>query len=306
MFPKGNSYCHMAINLTDNCNTCCRYCFRENSPRGRDFLSANTVIGILEYCAKMADSKKYLQLTGGEIFCHPDIWEIMNIALQLGFYLQLQTNGLCFSSMSDDELRWFSQENVNTKISFDGWDPDTHEVFRAKGSFSVAYDGLKKFVRFSPKFSFKSVINQKTFSCYEKMLDFAIDVRARGISYNFLRPEGFGKSIDLQLDELEFVKHMVPFFNQDKYRHLLNGTSILTTWLMPNPTVDFFQCFYVHCDGNIYPTQDLIAEQLIGNVKNSPEELRPDKITPTTRSVKPEIWEYVKANLKIEGVKTHG
>ncbi len=143
--PVERFFSSLTINLTNRCNTYCKYCFRDSRKFGQDKIRIDDVKRVLDFFKeKQSDVRElYLQLTGGEIFLCSAIFEIIELALLFGYTLRLQTNGLLFNKMTEKQLRILSSEKIIIKVSLDGWDSRTHELYRAKGSFSKVVSGIK-------------------------------------------------------------------------------------------------------------------------------------------------------------------
>jgi 7,8-dihydro-6-hydroxymethylpterin dimethyltransferase len=105
-----NAYSYVVFNLANKCNTVCRYCFQDSTPENEQFLPLETIKKCLDYCLPRADSKLFAQFTGGEIFLHPEIWEILDYAKSKGWALRLQTNGLTIGQMTPGQLSFLSRE----------------------------------------------------------------------------------------------------------------------------------------------------------------------------------------------------
>ncbi|HUT86348.1 MAG TPA: radical SAM protein, partial [Elusimicrobiales bacterium] len=89
-----NSLC---INLTNRCNTYCKYCFQESIPDKNDYIVLKDIKKVLDFFEKKGAGKignKYLQLTGGEVTLHKDFFEIMELGLSYGYYMRIQTNAI--------------------------------------------------------------------------------------------------------------------------------------------------------------------------------------------------------------------
>lgn len=294
-----NAYSYIAFSLTNRCNTVCRYCFKSCSSKNNQFLPFETIKSCLDWCAARADSKTFAQFTGGEPFLHPNIWEILNYARSKDFTLRLQTNGLMLSQMTPAQFTLLAQPGQVFKISLDGYDEETHEEMRAKGTFKRIMRGIEMIKSYKPRYCVKSVLSSRVATNFQKMLDLSLSIGAAGISYNLLRPEG--KAIDLTnpVDELEFTRLALELFNQKKYHHLLNGSRILEIWLYPQSFVKH-SFFYVNHDGNVYPSQDLVPQECIGNVNNGPTCLIENNLAPQYVEIPIELYQLIKKDLCIE------
>jgi len=136
MFPlnAGETWANsLCINLTNKCNTFCKYCFQDAVSVADHRFFAKDIKRVFDYFKsrnRNSNKKKHLQLTGGEPTIHPEFFEIMQLGLEYGYVIRLQTNGLSFATMTEPELSRFNSPNILIKISLDGWDSQTHEYLR--------------------------------------------------------------------------------------------------------------------------------------------------------------------------------
>jgi MoaA/NifB/PqqE/SkfB family radical SAM enzyme len=260
---------------------------------------------VLEFFSKKQQKgERYLQLTGGEIFLHPDIFEIIQLGLSFGYTLRLQTNGFLFNKMGDEKLRILSSKKVMIKISLDGWNQETHEFYRAKGSFNKVIAGIKIIRRHNQNIGIKTVVHTLNFPEIYRMLDMCLYLGARGFSYNILRPEGRGINIKNPIKEINIVKKLVPYFNQRKYQGLLNGTNILKYYLNESNVTKISKGFYINFDGSIYPTQECIQEEKIGSIfgQDLSKEFNPNQFPNLKLVIPSEVFWYIKQNLFLREV----
>ena len=94
------------MELTYRCNLHCVHCYTDPY-NGRDFFPRElTLTEIKRIIGEMADlGILWLNLTGGEIFTHPNFFEIYDYAYREGFLLMLYTNGTIFTQAIIDRLK---------------------------------------------------------------------------------------------------------------------------------------------------------------------------------------------------------
>lgn len=303
-----DAWTSLIINLTNRCNTHCRYCFQSARKTETDHLSRANVYRILSFFSTKTDKLKVVQLTGGESTLHPEFSEIVEDALSLGFAVRVQTNGLSFADMTDRALALYSSPRVFVKISVDGWDSHSHEYLRARGSFDNILRGLERLRMVSNNIAVKSVIHNRNHNDIHRMLDFCLEHGARGYGYNVLRFEGDASSLDTEtpIKELDVVKRLIPYLNQPKYRHLLNGTRILRYFLSPTWQIPLPKSFYVDYDGCIFSDQCCNSEDCIGNACEGDLDKQFDvhKIKQLYFETDEETHAFVRENLKIKPIRS--
>lgn len=299
--PRENCFNSLCINLTNKCNTWCKYCFQNSSNRETDYIRAKDIKRVLEFFVRyQRDGKKYLQLTGGEIFIHPDIFEIIQIALSFGYILRLQTNGLLFEQMSKKELKSLSSPRIIIKVSLDGWDPTTHEYYRAKGSFEKVINGIRQIREWNQNLGIKTCVHKLNLPEFWRMLDLCLELRVRIFSYNLLRKEGRAEDLEFEpINELDVAQKLLPYFNQRKYHYLLNGNNILKYYLAKSNIIPIQKTFYINYDGGIFPTQDCREEERIGSIfeKDLATQFNPKLLFDKFLVIPEDLYMYIKQNL---------
>lgn len=302
MIPNENACNSLTVNLTNKCNTWCRYCFQKSGPSGTDCIKAKDIQRILEFFRERQDGgEKYLQITGGEPFLHPDIFEIIKLALLFGYTIRIQTNGILLNRMTEEQMVILSSDQILVKVSLDGWNAETHERWRARGSFNKVVSGIKRLRKYNRNIGIKTVVHDLNFPEICRMLDMCLDLGARAFSYNQLRFEGRAEPLrsgHKPIEEREIVEKLLPYFGKRRYQPLLNGTWIMRYYrrllegssVLRNP-----EGFYIDYGGGIYPNQRCLESERIGSIFGGSlsEEFDFDKLTPEEISVSSDVLEMV-------------
>lgn len=93
------------LELTYRCNLHCRHCYTDPYNSKEFFPHELTRAEIERLLGDMQDlGIIWLNLTGGDIFMHPEFFEIYESAYRRGFLLQLYTNGTLFTRSIIDRL----------------------------------------------------------------------------------------------------------------------------------------------------------------------------------------------------------
>lgn len=122
----------LTLFLNTECQLCCRYCFGwEQKDNSEIRLSVQFVDEVLS--AFWSKGHRYVTLTGGEPFLHPEIKEIIQITHDKGFWITLLTNGLAIDSSMVSFLSNFWRLQI--RVSLEAADAEKHEYFRGKGTF---------------------------------------------------------------------------------------------------------------------------------------------------------------------------
>jgi AdoMet-dependent heme synthase len=127
------------------CNIQCAHCFISCGPRNHafGFLTLEQVMRALEDSVPLGVREYYF--TGGEPFLHPDIVEILSLALDRGPTTVL-TNGMVLKERHLAPLAAKAEEvphSLEFRLSIDGPSAEIHDALRGAGAFEQAMAGLE-------------------------------------------------------------------------------------------------------------------------------------------------------------------
>ena len=131
------------------CNLRCTHCFLSCAPENDTLglLSLDQIRTRLEESVPLGVREYYF--TGGEPFLHPQIVDILSLALTYGPTTVL-TNGTLLRPRNVEPLavaaaasRW----SLEFRLSLDGFDAGSNDALRGAGSFERALDGLELLLR---------------------------------------------------------------------------------------------------------------------------------------------------------------
>ncbi len=154
-----DSILSVGITLTNRCNLLCLHCYQGSGPANtaQGDVSTGEVIDFLEFLAlKYPPSVKYVQLSGGEIFMRPDLFDVIQAALDIGYQVRLSTNGILINKLSEEQMNILANQNIHPRVSIDGPDPETHGVYRPANSFRPALNGFKRLAEANPNAGIKT------------------------------------------------------------------------------------------------------------------------------------------------------
>jgi MoaA/NifB/PqqE/SkfB family radical SAM enzyme len=123
------------LNITQRCNLRCSYCFGQYYSEIDEltFTQASRILSEL-----YALGARRLALGGGEPLLYEDIDELIKFAIKLGFDVGLNSNGILVSQHLS-ALGLLS----NLSISLDGASSEINDVYRGRGSFENAIQGIE-------------------------------------------------------------------------------------------------------------------------------------------------------------------
>ncbi|MFB6296375.1 MAG: radical SAM protein [Halobacteriales archaeon] len=121
--------CLAVIEVTQDCNLSCSYCFAGSGPGGNQ-LPRETVIDRLE-TVRSEGGTRPIQFSGGEPTVHEELPEFVEAAREMGFeHVQVNTNGLRLASEEGYAERIAEAGVTAIYLQFDGLEPETYEAIR--------------------------------------------------------------------------------------------------------------------------------------------------------------------------------
>lgn len=292
--PHEQPFNSFSINLTNRCDTICKYCFRKASLKGES-LPIGDLKRALAFFNDVNPGPKAVQLTGGEIFTYQGLFDVLNCGIGMNYQFRLQSNGLIVSELSDKELQFLFKPEIAIKISLDGITQEAHEFYRGKGTFERVMSSISRLAGKS-RLGIRSVFHEGNINQLEEILKFCQEKQITSFGYNRLVRRGFAERIaEKQISEEEIVERVLTFLGKTRDFRLLNGTPI-QAYIINNkfPNRDTRQ-FYLNWDGFIYSNQDCSAEDLIGTVFSSDLGLQFDVTKLKGRKIEPsrKVWDII-------------
>lgn len=142
------------INTGTLCNIECANCYIHSSPT-EDRLSYITAAEVAAYLDEIAIerlSTREIGFTGGEPFMNPDIFDMVEDALQRGHEALILTNAMqpmmrsrCRAELLRLQARYGA--SLKLRVSLDHYTEELHDLERGKGSFGKTVEGLRFLAR---------------------------------------------------------------------------------------------------------------------------------------------------------------
>jgi len=187
------------------CNLECIHCRRlevSNELSKRD-LTTEQAKGFIHTLPEIG--KPILVFSGGEPLKRPDIFELAELARALGLPTALATNGTLITETIAQRIINSGIRRVS--ISFDGPDPESHDLFRGTGAFDAAIAGFKILRKNGMSMQINTTIARHNYSKLNKMYDLALELGTDALHLFMLVPVGCGmelpESIKLNAEEYE-------------------------------------------------------------------------------------------------------
>ncbi len=129
-----NHSCNMLIEVTQRCNLTCPTCYAGSSPQRDEMLSVADFTALLDdLLAKGKGDADLVQLSGGEPTIHPQIFELIEIALDRGIkQVYVNTNGIKLARREFAERIADFGSRVSVYLQFDGFKRSTLRVLRGR------------------------------------------------------------------------------------------------------------------------------------------------------------------------------
>jgi hypothetical protein len=129
------------------CNLTCQHCYIESSPKNDRlaYLTAAEVGGYLEEIEACGLATSLIGFTGGEPFMNPELPEMLDDVLSLGFRALVLTNAMrpmakCERALL--RLRDRFGDRLTIRVSIDHYGQQVHEVERGERSWCPTIDGF--------------------------------------------------------------------------------------------------------------------------------------------------------------------
>jgi len=181
-------------NLTWKCNLKCKHCYENAGPLG--VKSTDNELTLDEKLAAIdhiADSFiPTISISGGEPFCHPHFWPVLEKARARGLYTSLNTNGTLITKETAQRL--VDLNVAYAGISVDGPSAAYHDEFRGMpGAWEKTLQGIRNLAE-TPVFTIMSfTITRDSIRYLREMFELAEELKMDKVMvYNYI-PTGRGE-----------------------------------------------------------------------------------------------------------------
>ena len=208
----------MILLLNKRCNLKCDFCDLWHYTDMMPFESAATIVQ-----RAPAAGVKTLVITGGEPFVHPRIFELIELAKNLGLGVNITTNG---TLLRRDMDRLIASRVDSLSISIDGF-ADTHDVLRGvDGCWTETMAAIEELqARTDIHLNIYFVVTNKNVQDLTRIYDFATE---RSIGFDFWPVNGYphlyvteGAARQTYLDAIDTIARTAPQVAErmDYYRY---------------------------------------------------------------------------------------
>lgn len=164
--------------ITQNCNLSCVFC---GAWKADCFLEQE--LSFIKTAMETALEKgyKFVTLSGGEPFLHPDIFEIIDYAHKLGLWVNITTNGLLINQETIDRLK---NRSVNLRISLHSLKPETYNRIVKADAFDKVLSTIEILKKNHIYYSLGCTLFESNFNEISDMIAFAYDNHAQYVRFS--------------------------------------------------------------------------------------------------------------------------
>lgn len=188
------------IEITLNCNSLCKHCYSRSGWNNRQFLDLETIKRVMKDLKEMGIM--FFDLVGGEPLLHPNFFDIIEYAREIGLGLIVNTNGFL---VTEELARKIKEKNpeILVSVSLDGHTPEINDFVRGERFFERALRGTRNFQKAGFQVVWAHVLNAINWKYLENFVNFAIENGIYGIYLDRFFPTGRGEDNRLELDMTE-------------------------------------------------------------------------------------------------------
>jgi radical SAM protein with 4Fe4S-binding SPASM domain len=188
----------LGLYITTRCNLNCRYCFNWeiNEKRVDKSLEYSDICRIL--AAGREKGHRYLTLTGGEPFVHEDILKIIDYAYELGYLINILTNGLLIDEPTTKAL--VGKSRLRIRVSLEGASKEIHEYFRGRNTYDRALNAIQRLVRNNINVGIGFTVYRENLEEIEKVVRLCIELGCAFVRFSPVVRLRKGKQAKINLD----------------------------------------------------------------------------------------------------------
>lgn len=256
------------IEVTEKCNLRCKHCYLEASCEKSSMITLEQFQGLVDIFKK--NHVLNLELTGGEIFVHPQAYEILKLALKQFATVAILTNGTVLSEKVLELLKTY-KDKIVLNISIDSTNPSIHDEFRGmKGAFEATCKNVKRMTEAGLRVRIASSIFRENMWEIDKLAELAISLGANMFVFNFIEDFGRGRlltkseKVEEELDAEKYVRYVDGVI--EKYQKMIPIARSEDKILGSENCGSAINSIIVGADGNLRPCALFEKTNLFGNI----------------------------------------
>ena len=214
--------------LTERCNLRCSHCYQEG--KFTQEISLSEIRSAVNEIAEMIQAwsqtheisfSPSFNVTGGEPFLRPDLFEILEIMGGKGFDLYLLSNGILIDREKAKQLAGLPVKGV--QISMEG--PEgVHDSIRGKGSFSETLKGISYLLSERNPVTLNMTLSELNAGSIFEMIELTKSLGVNRLGFSRLVPSGKGAGLLAHTLSRERVRDLY----QQIFSRKFDGLEIIT------------------------------------------------------------------------------
>jgi len=155
------------LNLTNNCNLECIYCYVNERKDSKGRLECKDYLNIIDSINRLC-KRPEIVLTGGEPLLSGYALKVARYAKRTGNKVHILTNGTLIDEKNAKQL---AEVSDLIKISLDGATAEINDSLRGKGSFSKVLKAIDLLVQHNASLQISMTVTKKNINNIETMVD---------------------------------------------------------------------------------------------------------------------------------------
>lgn len=195
------------VHFTKACNLRCRHCVYDAGRKIPNELDIDSWIKIFDQLE--GDETYRVTISGGEPLVYSGAKTLIPYLTLKRMRVDLLTN----STLIEESLAvHLSCPNFSTTVSLDGACSETHDLLRGRGCFDKVVKGLNLLSQAKANFHVATTVHKKNIHEMENLVEFAVELDARSISFILLDPIGrarYQKDLLLEPEDISSISYTV-------------------------------------------------------------------------------------------------
>jgi radical SAM protein with 4Fe4S-binding SPASM domain len=162
-------------------------------------------------------------LSGGELLLHPEIFSIIKLIKNNGYYLEATTNGILLDQQTLKKLKDLSIDKL--VISFDGATARTHDFTRGEGNFMKSLRNLDLGLKMGLPMAVNYTVMKSNYEEIPKAIEIFGERKLEFLNFRRFIKTGSGVDIDEAITPMQYLKlfHIINKIREKDKRIALGG-----------------------------------------------------------------------------------
>lgn len=271
------------FDITSECNLRCIHCYNAEKyfKNERSILNVEDAKRIMDNLAD--EGFNHVHLLGGEPLGYSGIINFIEYCKEIGLEVSLNTNGTLLTENMQQELLGSGIDIIG--CSLDGYDKETNDFIRGKGTFDIVTENISSFVNKKSKIKIYLVYTMTQSNIYniEKLPDLieSTGVDLIDISLLFKAGNAIRSWNTVEISEFELLKSLERFVELSvgrNYSIQIDNRPIISYYLRIKYPVEIitntnftgcgagYKNIYLEADGLVHPCNYFVADGGVDNL----------------------------------------